>query len=180
VRPSVACRNSVYDVWCGTMKECRSLRARRPAAPTGGGARRGRRASRGRGATRRSWWSLVSFSPSLLPRCQMHRRTASTPAAKSRCSHRRAHSSPRRAPVTMASHTNVPSASSAPTFTGPMRGADVLIRVPHVGRQRRRLQRRELEIQSNIWSTVAVVRGWRRSSTWPARPASATKDRPRS
>jgi len=46
----------------------------------------------------------------------------------------------------MASHTNVPSASSAPTFTGPMRGADVLIRVPHVGRQRRRLQRRELEI----------------------------------
>ena len=54
---------------------------------------------------RRFWWVLVSFSPDSLPRCQMLRRIASTPAARSRCSHRRAHSSPRRAPVTIASQT---------------------------------------------------------------------------
>src|SRR5688572_24083742 len=57
-------------------------------------------------AIRRYWWVLVSFSHVSPSSWAIERATASTPFTTSRLFHRSTHSSLRRKPVTIVSHTN--------------------------------------------------------------------------
>ena len=86
----------------------RSARCRRSAA----GRRAAGRASVASRVIRRCWWVLVSFSQVCVPRWAMLVRTRARRRAKSIRSQRSAHSSPRRAPVVIASQTSMPQSGS--------------------------------------------------------------------
>jgi hypothetical protein len=59
------------------------------------------------------WWVLVSFSSVSLPSWAMARRTVTTARPRSTWRHCNAHSSPRRAPLTIVSQTSIPQSGSA-------------------------------------------------------------------
>ena len=62
--------------------------------------------------TCRRWWVLVSFSAITVPSWAIARRTVMTARFRSMWRHRSAHSSPRRAPVTIVSQTKNPQCTS--------------------------------------------------------------------